>query len=166
MQKSGFTKALCSNARKGVRCFTGTLRRFQLVGRFGLTPQASADEEIRIYDDYAHHPTELRAALTAAARARGQGRLVACFQPHLYSRTRQFATEFGQALALADVVVITDVYGAREDPIPGVSGELIAQAAREHGAADVRYVPDKAESSRSEERRVGKECRSRWSPYH
>jgi len=129
----------------GVRCFTGTLRRFQLVGRFGLTPQASADEEIRIYDDYAHHPTELRAALTAAARARGQGRLVACFQPHLYSRTRQFATEFGQALALADVVVITDVYGAREDPIPGVSGELIAQAAREHGAADVRYVPDKAE---------------------
>jgi len=67
---------------------------------------------------------------------------VACFQPHLYSRTRDFADEFGAALALADLVVLTDIYPAREDPIPGVSGELLLTTARAHGV-DVVYVPDK-----------------------
>lgn len=120
----------------GAAEFTGTLRRFQLVGAVG---------GIRVYDDYAHHPTEIRAALTAARRVAGSGRLVACFQPHLYSRTRDFATEFGQALCLADVVVVTDVYPSREDPLPGVTGELVADFARDAAAAAVFYVADKAE---------------------
>ncbi|WP_203566889.1 UDP-N-acetylmuramate--L-alanine ligase [Aestuariimicrobium ganziense] len=117
----------------GAASFTGTLRRFQLVGERG---------GVRVYDDYAHHPSELRAALTAARRAVGAGRLIACFQPHLYSRTVEFADDFGQALALADVAVVTDVYGAREDPVPGVSGQLVADAARAAGA-QVHYVADK-----------------------
>lgn len=116
-----------------VGSFTGTLRRFQLVG------QAAG---VRVYDDYAHHPTEVRAALTAARKAAGEGRLVACFQPHLYSRTRDFATDFGQALALADLVVLTDVYGAREDPMEGVDGTLVLEAALAAGAQAL-YVPNK-----------------------
>lgn len=128
----------------GASRFTGTLRRFQLVAQ----PQIGHHgDPVRIYDDYAHHPTELRAALGAALRARGAGRLVACFQPHLYSRTRDFADEFGAALCLADVAVVTDVYGAREDPMPGVSGALVADAAQAHaaGRTQVEYVADKAE---------------------
>lgn len=127
----------------GAASFTGTLRRFQLVAQL---PQGAAPAEaIRIYDDYAHHPTELRAALGAAVRARGAGRLVACFQPHLYTRTRDFVEEFGEALCLANVVVVTDVYAAREDPLPGVSGALIADAAQRHadGKTEVHYVADK-----------------------
>ena len=119
---------------RAVGSFTGTLRRFQLVGETA---------GVRVYDDYAHHPTEVRAALTAARKAAGEGRLVACFQPHLYSRTRDFATEFGQALALADLVVLTDVYGAREDPLEGVDGTLVLDAALAAGAQAV-YVPNKA----------------------
>ena len=123
---------------RGAEAFTGTLRRFQLVAVVE-NPRGP----IRIYDDYAHHPTEIRAALTAARRAAGGGRLVACFQPHLYSRTRDFAEQFGQALALADVVVVTDVYAAREDPLPGVTGRLVAEAAGRAGAV-THYEPDKA----------------------
>ena len=123
----------------GAAGFTGTLRRFQLVDQIEVEPGA---EPVRIFDDYAHHPTELRAALTAAQRVKGNGRLIACFQPHLYSRTRDFAEQFGQALALADHAVVTDVYAAREDPIPGVTGELIAEAADRAGAV-VDWVPDK-----------------------
>lgn len=118
----------------GLASFTGTLRRFQLVGEVGA---------VRIFDDYAHHPTEIRAALSAARRAAGTGRLVACFQPHLFSRTLDFATEFGQALTLADVVVVTDIYAAREDPVPGVTGALVADAARAAGA-EVHYVAEKS----------------------
>ncbi|ROR55608.1 UDP-N-acetylmuramate--L-alanine ligase [Luteococcus japonicus] len=114
--------------------FTGTLRRFQLVGEV---------DGVRVFDDYAHHPTEIRAALTAARKAAGEGRLVACFQPHLFSRTRDFAAEFGQALALADLVVVTDVYAAREDPMEGVDGTLVLDAALAAGA-DALYVPNKA----------------------
>lgn len=119
---------------RGAASFTGTLRRFQLVG----TPDG-----IQVYDDYAHHPTELTAALTAARRAVPEGgRLIACFQPHLFSRTMEFAEEFGQALALADEAFVTDIYAAREDPVPGVTGELIARTGRQHGAS-VTYVHDK-----------------------
>ncbi|MEL4357309.1 MULTISPECIES: UDP-N-acetylmuramate--L-alanine ligase [unclassified Luteococcus] len=114
--------------------FTGTLRRFQLVGEV---------DGVRVFDDYAHHPTEIRAALTAARKAVGDGRLVACFQPHLFSRTRDFADEFGQALALADLVVLTDIYAAREDPMAGVDGSLVLNAALAAGA-DALYVPNKA----------------------
>lgn len=122
--------------------FTGTLRRFQLI-----TDTAG----IRVFDDYAHHPTEIRAALSAARRAVSssnnasglEGRLVACFQPHLYSRTVDFEDEFGQVMTLADVAVINDVCGAREDPVPGVTGELVVEAALRHGAKEVHYVEDK-----------------------
>lgn len=118
---------------EGASGFTGTLRRFQLIG------EAAG---VQVFDDYAHHPSKLRAALTAARRASGSGRLIACFQPHLYSRTADFADEFGEALGIADLVVVTDIYGAREDPLPGVTGELVVEAARRHGA-EVSYVPDK-----------------------
>jgi UDP-N-acetylmuramate--alanine ligase len=95
---------------------------------------------VRVYDDYAHHPTKVAAALRGARQVAGQGRLVVAFQPHLYSRTRDFAAEFGTALALADVVLILDVYGAREDPLPGVTGALIAQAVP-LPAGSVHYEP-------------------------
>lgn len=131
---------------EGARSFTGTLRRFQLVAQVPLTPGVPPEETVRIYDDYAHHPTELRAALGAALAARGGGRLVACFQPHLYTRTRDFADEFGAALCLADVAIVTDVYAAREDPIPGIGGALIAEAARRHAThTEVHYVADKVD---------------------
>ena len=102
--------------------FTGAGRRFEPHGK-----TASGAE---VYDDYAHHPTEVSATL-AAARTLEPRRLVACFQPHLYSRTRMLAREFGSALALADLVVVLDVYRARERPedFPGVSGYLVAEAA-------------------------------------
>jgi UDP-N-acetylmuramate--alanine ligase len=115
----------------GAQQFGGTERRFQLVGEVA---------GIRVIDDYAHHPTEIAATLKAARAAAGKGRVVACFQPHLYSRTRDFATAFGIELARADVVVVTDVYGAREQPMEGVTSELVVAAAR-HAGADVTYVP-------------------------
>lgn len=119
----------------GLAAFNGTMRRFQPVGEVA---------GIRVFDDYAHHPTELRAALTAARKVAAGGRVVACFQPHLYSRTRDFADEFGEALTLADVIVLTDIYPAREEPIPGVTGELLVNKVREHSRTAV-YVADKVE---------------------
>ena len=120
----------------GLRGYAGTARRFQRVGAAG---------GVQVFDDYAHHPTEVAAALAAARpRVGATGRLVACFQPHLYSRTQDFVAGFGQALAQADVVVVTDVYAAREEPIAGVTGELVARAAADAGAT-VAYVPDKAD---------------------
>ncbi|WP_324278253.1 glutamate ligase domain-containing protein [Blastococcus brunescens] len=83
---------------------------------------------MRVYDDYAHHPTEVTAQLKAARAVARDGRLVVAFQPHLYSRTQEFAVGFGQALGLADDVVVMDVYGAREDPVPGVTGAMVADA--------------------------------------
>jgi UDP-N-acetylmuramate--alanine ligase len=103
----------------GLASFDGVRRRFEFRGQVA---------GIRIYDDYAHHPTKVAAALRGAHQLVGQGRLVVAFQPHLYTRTRDFAADFGAALALADVVLLLDVYGAREDPLPGVTGALIAQA--------------------------------------
>ena len=123
----------------GAADFTGTRRRFQLVDDVDIGGGA-----VRIFDDYAHHPTELRAALQAAQRVKGEGRLIGCFQPHLYSRTKNFAEQFGESLAIADHVVVTDVYAAREEPVPGVSGELVADAARAH-AAEVDWIPNKQE---------------------
>jgi UDP-N-acetylmuramate--alanine ligase len=103
----------------GLERFGGVHRRFELKGVAG---------GVRVYDDYAHHPTEVTAQLRAARAVAGQGRLVVAFQPHLYSRTKQFAAAFGEALGLADEVVVMDVYGAREDPVPGVTGALVADA--------------------------------------
>ncbi|WP_235863111.1 UDP-N-acetylmuramate--L-alanine ligase [Saccharopolyspora kobensis] len=101
----------------GLAAFGGVRRRFEFRGRA---------RGIRVYDDYAHHPTEVDAQLRAARPVAADGRLVVVFQPHLYSRTASFAAEFATALALADEVVVLDVYGAREDPQPGVTGKLIA----------------------------------------
>jgi UDP-N-acetylmuramate--alanine ligase len=110
--------------------FRGVARRFERVGEVG---------GVTVIDDYAHHPTEISATLTAARASFPDERLVVVFQPHLYSRTRDFAREFGRSLAAADVVWITDVFPAREQPIQGITGETVATAARAAGAHDVRY---------------------------
>ncbi|CRK58425.1 UDP-N-acetylmuramate--alanine ligase [Alloactinosynnema sp. L-07] len=114
---------------EGIAAFGGVRRRFEFKGRVG---------GVRVYDDYAHHPTEVAAQLSAVRPAAEDGRVVVIFQPHLYSRTRQFAAEFAEALSLADVVVVLDVFGAREQPEPGVSGALIADAVT---APEVHYEP-------------------------
>lgn len=110
---------------EGLSQFTGVRRRFELKGQVNEGPFAGT----RVYDDYAHHPTEVAAVLTAAREqvtAEGAGaRVVVCFQPHLYSRTQEFATEFAEALSLADACVVLDIYGARETPIAGVSSQTI-----------------------------------------
>jgi UDP-N-acetylmuramate--alanine ligase len=115
---------------EGLAGFSGVRRRFEFKGR-------SAD--VVVYDDYAHHPTEVSAQLRAA-REVTDGRLLVAFQPHLYSRTLTFHREFGAALGLADEVVVLDVFAAREDPEPGVSGALVAEAIP-LPAERVHYVP-------------------------
>ncbi len=104
---------------EAISTFGGTERRFELHGEV---------RGVKVYDDFAHHPTEVIAALSAARAVVGSGRLITVFQPHLYSRTRLFAKEFAQALELSDQVVVLDIYAAREDPEPGVTGALIADA--------------------------------------
>lgn len=127
-----------ASARTALASFGGTARRFQLVG---------AVNGIEIFDDYAHHPTEVVATLAAAKIAAGDRRVVACFQPHLYSRTRDFATEFGDALAAADVVLVLGIYPAREEPIAGVTSELVVAAAEAACASVVQSCPDRAEAA-------------------
>jgi UDP-N-acetylmuramate--alanine ligase len=120
---------------EGLAAFTGVDRRFQRVGRAG---------GVEFVDDYAHHPTEIEATLEAARSSAPGRRIVAVFQPHLYSRTRDFAVEFGRALARADLVVLTGIYPAREQPIPGVTSALIVETTRDAGA-EVVYVESRAE---------------------
>jgi len=120
----------------GLASFTGTRRRFEPVGQVN---------GVVVVDDYAHNAGKL-AAVVATGRQivedAGGGRLVVVFQPHLYSRTRDFAEQLGRSLALADVVVVMDVYAAREDPVPGVTGRLVVDAVRAADpGADVHYVP-------------------------
>jgi UDP-N-acetylmuramate--alanine ligase len=110
--------------------FAGTERRFELHGEV---------RGVKVYDDFAHHPTEVLAALSAARAVVGSGRLITVFQPHLYSRTRLFAKEFAQALELSDQVVVLDIYAAREDPEPGVTGALIADKFKDQSR--MHYVP-------------------------
>jgi UDP-N-acetylmuramate--alanine ligase len=114
--------------------FSGVERRFQNLGvAAGVT----------VIDDYAHHPTEVAATLETARQAFAGRRLVVAFQPHLYTRTRAFAHEFGETLAGADLVFVTEIYPARETPIPGVSAELVVDAARRFADEDrVRYAED------------------------
>ena len=104
---------------KGLGGFTGVRRRMELKGTIA---------GVRVYDDYAHHPTELLAQLAAAREVVGSGRLVVAFQPHRYSRTLAFAEDFGRSLALADEVVVMEVYSAGEDPVPGATGATVAAA--------------------------------------
>ncbi|WP_167131587.1 UDP-N-acetylmuramate--L-alanine ligase [Paramicrobacterium chengjingii] len=112
--------------------FGGTKRRFELHQVVG---------GVSVYDDYAHHPTEVAAALTAARSVVGDGRIIAVHQPHLYSRTQAFAGEFAETLeTYADHTIVLDVCGAREDPIPGVTGALVSE--RFHDPSHVDYVPD------------------------
>lgn len=117
----------------GIEKFTGVFRRWEV--------KAEVDG-VTVVDDYAHHPTEIRATLSGA-KAGWRRRVVCVFQPHLYSRTRDFYDEFGRSFFDADVLVLTDVYPAREEPIQGINGELIANAAQEFGHKQVFYVPDK-----------------------
>ncbi|MBM9507373.1 UDP-N-acetylmuramate--L-alanine ligase [Actinacidiphila acididurans] len=105
--------------------YTGVRRRLQLKGEAG---------GVQVIDSYAHHPTEMTADLEAIRGAAGDARVLVVFQPHLFSRTRELGTEMGGALALADASLVLDIYPAREDPIPGVTSELIIEAARAAGA--------------------------------
>jgi UDP-N-acetylmuramate--alanine ligase len=120
-------------AAAGLAAYRGVHRRLQPKG------EAAG---VLVLDSYAHHPTELAADLRAAREIRRGGRVIAVFQPHLFSRTRIFAAEFGAALGLADEAFVLDVYAAREDPEPGVTGRLVAQAAP---GGRARFVPDRTD---------------------
>ena len=111
--------------------FAGTERRFELHG---------VQSGVSVYDDFAHHPTEVAAALEGARAVVGSGKIVTVFQPHLYSRTRLFAKEFAQVLAASDEVVLLDIYAAREDPEPGVTGELILNHFEDK--TRIHYIPN------------------------
>jgi len=119
--------------KAGIEKFTGVFRRWEVKADIG---------GIMVVDDYAHHPTEIAATL-AGVKAGWRRRVVCVFQPHLYSRTRDFYEDFGRSFFNADVLVLTDVYPAREEPIQGITGELIANTAKEYGHKHVHYVPDK-----------------------
>jgi UDP-N-acetylmuramate--alanine ligase len=119
---------------RAVAQFTGVVRRFETKGE---------RDGVLVVDDYAHHPTEIEATLAAARQVFPNRRLVALFQPHLYSRTKDFWQRFGKALVGCDLAIVTDVYPSRERPIPGISGEMIAKAARDAGQANLLYVPDR-----------------------
>ncbi|WP_327593124.1 UDP-N-acetylmuramate--L-alanine ligase [Streptomyces chartreusis] len=115
--------------------YTGVKRRLQLKGEVA---------GVQVIDSYAHHPTEMTADLEAMRAAAGDARIVVVYQPHLFSRTQELGKEMGDALALADASLVLDIYPAREDPIPGITSELIIEAARAAGA-EVTAVPDKVE---------------------
>ena len=108
----------------GLAAFRGVERRFQLLGDI---------DGALVVDDYAHHPTEVRATIEAARSAAPERRIVVAFQPHLFSRTRDFAREFAEALMLADAVYLADIYPAREQPLPGVTSDLIGAVMASHG---------------------------------
>lgn len=110
--------------------FEGTERRFELHG---------VERGVKVYDDFAHHPTEVAAALNGARAVVGGGKIITVFQPHLYSRTRLFSKEFAEVLAASDEVVLLDIYAAREDPEPGVTGELIYNHFTDKSR--IHYVP-------------------------
>ncbi|MBN2029932.1 UDP-N-acetylmuramate--L-alanine ligase [bacterium] len=118
---------------KALEEFTGVHRRFEIKAQI---------KEILIVDDYAHHPTEIKASLKAARQGWNK-RVVAVFQPHLFSRTRDFYQDFGQSFFDAELLIVTDIYPAREAPIPGVTGQLIADAAQSFGHQQVVYIPEK-----------------------
>ncbi len=120
----------------GIARYTGVHRRFQILGEPG---------GVLVIDDYAHHPTEVEATLRAASDAYPDRRIVAAFQPHLYSRTEEFKERFGGSFFNADVLVVTDVYGARERPRAGITGRIVADYALARGHRNVHYVAAKSE---------------------
>jgi UDP-N-acetylmuramate--alanine ligase len=121
-----------ADAVRGLAAYRGARRRMELKGEA---------DGVQVIDSYAHHPTELAADLAAARDVAAGGRVIAIFQPHLFSRTRLFAAEFGAALGAADEVLVLDVYAAREDPEPGVTGKLVSDAVPGGGAV---FLPDRA----------------------
>ncbi|KPK05136.1 MAG: hypothetical protein AMS20_07300 [Gemmatimonas sp. SG8_28] len=122
-------------AARGLATFDGVGRRFEHVGTV---------DGITVIDDYAHHPSEIAATLGAARQRFPDARVVALLQPHLYSRTQALGEAMGIALALADVAIVTEIYAARERPIAGVTGEIVAKAARRAGG-EVMWLPERAE---------------------
>ena len=118
--------------KKALNSFSGVYRRFE----------TKYDDKILVIDDYAHHPTETTATLLGV-RSGWKRRLIAVFQPHLFSRTRDFYAEFGRSFLNSDVFICTDVYPARENPIEGITGKLIADAAKNFGHKNVIYQEDK-----------------------
>jgi UDP-N-acetylmuramate--alanine ligase len=118
--------------RNALESFGGVQRRFTIVGE--------SKDGITTVDDYGHHPAEIEATLEAARRAYDR-RLVVAFQPHRYSRTQSLQKEFARAFNRADVVLITEIYAAGEEPIPGISGTTLAESIRAHGHHDVTFVP-------------------------
>lgn len=125
-----------SKIKKAVESFTGVYRRIELKAEIS---------DVMVVDDYAHHPTEVQATLSALKSGWPQKRVVAVFQPHLYSRTRDFHDEFGKSFLNADVLVVTEIYPAREEPIQGITGELIVSDAKSFGHKEAYYVQDKKE---------------------
>ena len=123
-----------AKVKAGIERFSGVYRRWEKKGDIG---------QIALYDDYAHHPTECRATLAGVKAGWRRNRVVCVFQPHLYSRTRDFYEEFGKAFLLADILIVTDVYPAREEPIQGVTGELITNAAKQYGHKEAHFISDK-----------------------
>jgi len=119
--------------REGLASFSGVQRRFQIKGEW---------EGVMVVDDYGHHPTEIKATLSAAKRGWGR-RTVVIFQPHRYTRTRDLFKDFLTAFNQADVLFLTEIYPAGEDPIPGLSVQGIYEGIKEHGHKDVTLVPDK-----------------------
>ena len=119
--------------QRGLRKFSGVKRRFEIKGIY---------DDILVVDDYAHHPTEVSATLRAIKNG-WKRRLVTVFQPHLYSRTRDFYEDFARSFLISDVLIVTDVYSAREEKIKGISGELIANVAKSMGHQNVHWVKDK-----------------------
>jgi UDP-N-acetylmuramate--alanine ligase len=121
-----------ADATRAVQTFAGTVRRLELHG---------VERGVSVYDDYSHHPTEVRVALEAMRTIVGGGRIIAIQQPHTYSRTQHMYREFAEVLeTYADHTVMLDVYGAREDPVPGVTGELVSGAFAD--PRNVHYVAD------------------------
>jgi UDP-N-acetylmuramate--alanine ligase len=121
--------------KKALSEFRGVSRRFEIKGEI---------DGVMLADDYAHHPTEIKATLKAA-RDGYKKRIIAVFQPHLYSRTKDFYKEFGKSFFDSDLLIVTDIYPAREEPIPGITGELIVSKAKEFGHKEVFYIPRKEE---------------------
>lgn len=122
------------NIKAGVENYSGVFRRFQVT--------ADANE-VMVVDDYAHHPTEVQATLKAAREGWEDRRVVAVFQPHLYSRTQELHEEFGLSFFDAEVLVVTDIYPSREAPIEGVTGKMVAETAKNYGHRNVHYIEDK-----------------------
>jgi UDP-N-acetylmuramate--alanine ligase len=129
-----------ATASRALAEFKGVIRRFEKKGeRAGVV----------VIDDYAHHPTEVAATLAAARQSYPDRRIVALFQPHLYSRTKDMAPQFGAAFLNADVLLVTPVYGSREAPREGVTGALVADAATARGHRAARFIADRKDIGRA-----------------